>query len=330
MKPRVIPLLLVCALALLQAYASVNTQEIGPAGTDPASTAAQETTVKTEPVTFVAVTEPAATSQANTSRGTTQAVGRTPDITEHTQADAPAVPPVGDNAAQIAAFYNERANAIKATDEMTIQKHERRTTDTQIPIVLRPLVSNALNDMYPDKDETVTQIFVAGNSTRGHINDFMPVNGSRFVSRLSAAYVESASCTAAEDGWLIRINLADELLDLDTIRKNAGGIANISELDKETFVEHVLLKSGYGSCMDMVFAEHIGQGETGSFDLRPVKAAGTLQNGRIAALVDQGGNIISLTLSYTFQLDIRYLGMKIKLSGISRQEYQFSTLIPAS
>jgi len=334
MKPRVVPLLLVvCALALLQAYTSANARETDPPGTGTGTTGAarNDPLVTTDPAPATTIiTGHVATVEAKTLYNITEEASpaQIPDIREHTQADAPADPPVGGSAAQIVAFYNERANAIKAADKIIIRKHDTRATDAQIPIVLRPLISNALKDIYPDKDETVAATFMNGNSIHGHFDDFMPVNGSRFVSKLSAAYAESAACTAAEDGWLIRIHLADEPLDLDTIRSNAGGITNISELDKETFIEHVLLKSGYGSCMDMVFAEYIGRGETGSFDLRPMKAAGTLQNGRIAALVDQEGSMTSLTLSYTFQLDIRYLGMKIKLSGISRQEYQFSRPLP--
>ena len=229
-------------------------------------------------------------------------------------------------AAQIIAFYNEHANAIKTASKITIRKHDLRTTQVHVPAVLQKLAPDILRNVYPDKDETIAGIFIDGRSGKGHINDFMPVNGSGFVSKLSAAFVQSASRTAYEDGWRIRINLKDEPLDLDTLRQNAGGIENISELDRNTITDRILLQSGYGSCMDMVFIDFFREdGEKpGNFDLRAVKAAGTLQNGEITAFVDREGRMASLTLSYTSRIDIRYLGIKIKLSGDARQEYQLS------
>lgn len=315
-------LLLACAVAALPACA-------GPM--QPQDTAAQNSTAVrssagTTRLASTAAAPPSTFPQAIKTAPGTAKIAREEttqnELTQEARANAAAVL----SAAQVAAFYNAHANAIKKAEKITVHRHDLRTTQVRVPAVLQKLAPDILRSVYPDKDETVTATFVHGRGRQGDINDFMPVSGSEFVSRLRAGHVQSAGRTAEEGGWRIRIALKDEPLDLDTLRENAGGIDNLAELDRRTITDRILLQSGYGSCMDMAFIHFFQEGgkAPGSFDLRTLKASGMLRGGRITAFVDRDGRMASLTLSYTCEIEAKYLGMKIRLRSISRQEYSFN------
>lgn len=233
--------------------------------------------------------------------------------------------PVSRDIAQIVAFYNKHANLIKAVERIGVTRYDYRDGDIHIPTILRRFMPDGIEALDLNVEKTITEEFVNGigtGSVSRRLNDFMPVNGAAFASKLKPSHVSTASRIKQEDGWLIRIHLKNESIDLDTIRRNAGGITNISEVNKETLINDILLTSGYGSCMDMGFSELILG--TGDFDLRSVKARGTLENGRILAHVNEEDQLTSLTLSFESYINISFWGMKIKMSSASKQEYRFT------
>ena len=238
------------------------------------------------------------------------------------------VAPTSDNPLQIIGFYNNRANAVKAARHINITKHDYRNGDVNAPVVIKTLTNIEAFD--PDIDKTITETFVNGvgtsNTTR-RLNDFMPVNGTPYVSRLQPAYVQKATCVQQKDGWVIQINLNNEHLNLDTLRKNAGGVKNIAEVDQNTLINGVLFKTAYGSCMDMGISElFLGNGTDSTqrfnFDLNTVGATGTLSEGKIIAHVNLAGNMDALTLSFKINIEITYMKMKIKINAIAKQDYQ--------
>jgi len=292
--------------------------EIGPAKSEPDEAAA----VQTEPANITTEDETTPDTSETETEETTE------DYTEETE-DGKIKAPVGSDTAQITAFYNRRANAVKAAGQIAVKKHDFRDGDMQVPAVLKGLTN--IESFNPDLDKTITETFVNGVGTQKasrKLNDFMPVNGTPYVSRLQSSCVQKASCTLQKDGWVIRINLKNEALTLDKLRKNAGGIKNISEVDQNVMINGVLLKTGYGSCMDMGFSDLFLGGTDSSqrirFDLRTVEATANLSEGKIVAHVDFEGNLTSLVLSYKNNIDIVYMAMKIKISAFAKQDYQFT------
>ena len=243
--------------------------------------------------------------------------------------DGRIIAPVGSDIAQIVAFYNRRANAVKAARQITVKKHDFRDGDMQVPAVLKNLTN--IESFDPDLDKTTKELFVNGIGTKRptrKLNNFMPVNGTPYLSRLQSSYVTKATCELQEDGWLIWIYLKDETLTLDTLRKNAGGIKNISEVDQNVLINGVLLKTMYGSCMDLGFSDLFLGGTDSSprikFDLRMVNGAANLSEGKIAAVVDFDGNLTSLGLAYKNNINITYMTMNIKINGLAKQSYRFT------
>jgi len=297
--------------------------EIGPAKSEPDDIAAAG---QTEPTQNDRAAEDAAISNALAAE--TEATTEEYAEEEKTE-DGKIVAPAGSDIAQIVAFYNRRANAVKAAGQITVKKHDFREGDMQVPVVLKNLTN--IESFDPDLDKTTTETFVNGvgaQKASRKLNDFMPVNGTPYVSRLQSSYVQKASCTQQKDGWVVRINLKNEALTLDTIRKNAGGIKNLSEVDQNVMINGVLLKTGYGSCMDLGFSDLFLGGTDASqrikFDLRTVDATANLSEGKIVAHVDFEGNLTSLVLSYKNNISITYMTMKIKINAFAKQEYQFT------
>jgi len=296
--------------------------EIGPVKSEPDDSAVAG---QTAPAEDARAEEDAAISNALEA----ETEGTTEDYTEEQTEDGKIKAPTGSDIAQIVAFYNRRANAVKAAGQITVKKHDFREGDMQVPAVLKNLTN--IESFDPDLDKTTTETFVNGTGTNRpsrKLNDFMPVNGTPYVSRLQSADVQKASCTQQKDGWVVRINLKNETLTLDALRKNAGGIKNISEVDHNVMVNGVLLKTRYGSCMDLGFSDLFLGGTDASqrikFDLRTVDATANLSEGKIVAHVDFDGNLTSLVLSYKNNISITYMAMKIKINALAKQEYQFA------
>jgi len=234
--------------------------------------------------------------------------------------------PVGSSIAQIVDFYNQYANMVKKAKKIGITKHDFRDGDIHVPAIIKRFVPYGIDALDPSVDRTIAETFVDGKGTKSaarNLNDFLPVNGTSSVSMLKPSHVRAANCTAQEDGWLVQIVLKNEPLDLDTMRKNAGGIGNISEIDKDTLINDILLTSGYGSTMDMAFSEWLLSQNNEGFDLGTIKAKGTLEDGRIIARVNGEGRLTSLNLSFVSNINVSYLGIKIKISITSKQEYKF-------
>ena len=117
---------------------------------------------------------------------------------EAASATTKSTPPVKGSAAQIVAYYNDHANALKAAERITVEKREVREGSIQTP---------------PSMDETVIETFVEGKGVHDAsltLNDFLPVHGKPHVSDLIASAVQSAACVEQGDGWLIEIATEDE------------------------------------------------------------------------------------------------------------------------
>jgi len=247
--------------------------------------------------------------------------------------------PVGGSAAQIVAFYNKQASEVKAADRITIKKHDVRNTDMEVPAVLKALMPNDAQDMM-NQNTTVTETFVNGKGTKDaslKLNDFLPVNGTPYVSSLKASQVKNANCAEQGEGWVVRINLKDEKMDMAAMQQNAMNMdaENMSDAEREKIRNELMANFGYAACMDMRMGNGMPERDASQERNLPgfinpesmmdsMNMDAGFQDGAIVAVFGKNGKLASLTLSYTNYSRASFLGMKMNMNGSSKQEYQFT------
>ena len=240
--------------------------------------------------------------------------------------------PVGGSATQIVEFYNKYANEVKAADKITIQKHDKRDMEMDIPAMLRKLMPKDSGEFDPHKDETTKETFANGKGAKDSsrkLNEFLPVSGKAYVSKLKASHVQSASCAKQGEGWILKIDLKEEPLDIEAMRAQSE---NMSEAEREKMTEEWMEKLGYAACMDLGSSNSRGgerdqersQRRSGNFDMSSMKMEGAYKNGVIVADIDKEGKLTALSLSYISNMNISVMGMKVKIDTTSKQEYQFT------
>jgi len=259
--------------------------------------------------------------------------------TDEAQIAGELTPPAGGSIAQIVEFYNRQAGAVKAAEKITIQKHDVREMDMEVPALIKSLMPGGASDMM-NKNEMMTETFINGRGTGDasrRLNDFLPVNGMPYVSRLKASHVQSASCAVQGEGWAVRISLKDEPMDVINMQQNAINmdIENISDADRKGMMNELFANSGYYACMDMGLGGDMPERDAGQEFKLPgfinpesildsMNMDAGFRNGAIAAVFDGEGKLTSLTLSYTNYSRVRFLGMKMNVDSASKQEYRFT------
>ena len=237
------------------------------------------------------------------------------------------IAPVGGSIAQIVAFYNQSANAVKAAERVTIVKHNVREVEMEIPFLLRALMPRNAAEYFPNQNTTIMETFVNGEGTNDAarmLTGFLPITGKIFVSQLRASHVQSATCVKRGDDWIVTILLKDE--PLDTILNNTRDYENMSEAERENLMDSFLAESGYGSSMELMTMEsdrEETQRQPSNIDSKLLKYEGGFQNGRIVAAINQEGRLISLNHSYNMNMNISLLLMKMKMNSSLKQDYQF-------
>ena len=250
--------------------------------------------------------------------------------------EAQITPPVGGSIAQIVEFYNRQAGAVKAAEKITIQKHDVREMDMEVPALIKSLMPSGTGDFDPNRNETITETFVNGKGTKDtsrKLNDFLPIVGRPYISQLKASHVQSANCAVQGEGWIVTIKLKDEPMDMGSF--GSMDIENISDADRERLMDELFANSGYYACMDMGLGGGMPERSAGqefklpSF-INPASIVDSMnmdagfRNGTIAAVFDKEGRLISLTLSYNNYSRVRFLGMKMNADSASKQEYRFT------
>ena len=315
MKNRIIALLSAAALLMLPACGTAAQQAGAPIGGETEAALHSTAPVSGEEST---ASEP----ESTTGIDETTAEGETTAVIEIKA-------PVGGSAAQIVEFYNTQASAVKAADRITVKKHDVRETAMDVPTVIKALMPEDTGGL--NKNETITEIFVNGKGTKDsarRLNDFLPVAGQPYVSRLKASHVQSAGCAAQGEGWIVTIKLKDEPLDMSMM---SAGAENMSEADRKKWMNDYLAKSGYGSSMDMGIGDAPSD-RGGSQEFQPpafidtssIIMEGGYQNGTIVAVFGRDGQLTSLTLSYENNMSTSLIGMKIQVNSTLKQDYQFT------
>lgn len=266
------------------------------------------------------------TTEGETSVGETSAGETTTAIAKEVSA------PVGGSTAQIVTFYNQHANQVKAATKITIKKHDKSDTVMDIPAIAKAFMGSSMEEMNPNTDETTTETFVNGKGVKDSslkLNEFLPVSGKSIVSQLKASHVQSASCTKQSNGWVVKITLKDEAMDMSAMNMSA----DMSEAEREKAMDAYLASSGYGSSMDMGFGsggfgggrpDDAGGQAPGNFDSSSMDMESKYQNGSITAVFNAQGQMTSLALSHESNMSMSMLGMKMSMNSTSKQEYQFT------
>lgn len=129
--------------------------------------------------------------------------------------------PVGNDIAKIVAYYNTAANntkAYKGTMKLTIvQGSTSKITETSFPDAAVSIAEGLLPNNYPtNKTFTVKNGQGSGYNERKQeaenksINDILAIDGSTKMSTLTAAGVQSASCSKVNGGYKVVIKLKPE------------------------------------------------------------------------------------------------------------------------
>ena len=149
--------------------------------------------------------------------------------------------PIGGNNRQIVDFYNQYTNPVKSAERITIVRNSVRNVNMDINRLLRALIPNRMMGFFADQETTTLETFINGTGTRDtshNINEFLPINGTPYMSRLTADNVLSASCIMQDSSWIITIRLRDE--DFDTVfgsmQMTGGNNDDMSDEEVKKFV----------------------------------------------------------------------------------------------
>lgn len=167
--------------------------------------------------------------------------------------------PVGSDIAKIVAYYNAAANATKANKgKMTldiVQGSTTKITETSFSNPIKNIGNKLLpNDYGTKKHLTVTNGNAVGTKTtvKGEtknenksINKILPIDNNPKMSTLTAAGVQSATCTKASGGYKVVIKLKSET------------VTSLSEKPKNHY-----------SCMDVL---NITEDDLGGFKIEDCK-----------------------------------------------------------
>ncbi|MCL2300416.1 MAG: hypothetical protein FWC27_09775, partial [Firmicutes bacterium] len=296
MKTRIACLLLIAMLLALSACGATQ-----PTNAPEAETSGETSVFDMESFPSEEFTTEDETEQETTADGESAAGGTT--VAGETRAKTEVKAPVGGSATQVVEFYNTYASAVKAANRITITKHNVSEMTMDVPAIMSAFMPSDAGGMDPNRNETITETFVNGKGTKDtsrKLNDFMPVSGKSYVSALKASHVKSATCEKQGDGWIVRINLKDEPMDMSNMAMNQ----DMSEAERQKAMDTYLLGSGYGSSMEMSFGggaggfggeRPSGDGQDrqlpGNFDASSMSMDGTLQNGTIVALFNKDGQL---------------------------------------
>ncbi len=167
--------------------------------------------------------------------------------------------PVGSDIAKIVAYYNAAANATKANKgKMTldiVQGSTTKITETSFSNTIKNIGNKLLpNDYGTKKHLTVTNGNAVGTKTtvKGEtknenksINKILPIDNNPKMSTLTAAGVQSATCTKVSGGYKVVIKLKSET------------VTSLSEKPKNHY-----------SCMDVL---NITEDDLGGFKIEDCK-----------------------------------------------------------
>jgi len=166
--------------------------------------------------------------------------------------------------AEIVEFYNRHVNEVKAAEQVTIQLHDVRDMDIEVPALLRSRMPDDANDLM-NRNETIAETFISGRGTDDasrHINDFLPVTGTPYVSKLQASHVQNATRERQGYGWVVTINLNNEPLDTELIMAVMNmNPEDMTKADRERMMNELLANSGYAASMNLGFGGEMPQRE---------------------------------------------------------------------
>ena len=245
--------------------------------------------------------------------------------------------PIGGNIGQIVDFYNRYTNPVKSAERITIVRNSTRIVNMDINRLLRALIPNRMMGFFADQETTTLETFINGTGTRDtsqNINEFLPINGTPYMSRLSAGNVLSASCIMRDGSWVVTIRLNDE--DFDTVfgsmQMGQGNNDDLSDEEREELMLGILSRSGYISTMDLGYNDMQGdddqeeQENQNNSNMSSGRLEGGFRNGLITAVFNMDGELLSLSHYHEMNISFSVLFMRARINISSTREYQFMHL----
>jgi hypothetical protein len=258
-------------------------------------------------------TEPVTQAPDDTTTTTKSVTNPTRPVTTTARKTAGDVP-VGSDVAKILAFYNSNANAVKSAAKVTVKKHDKQDTNMDIPGALKVAAKLQKIDVEKqvaeqfggsiNKNETKTLAFAGGKSGGTSINSFVPVSGKNYVSALTAANVQSATCSQSGGITTVTMQLKSEPFSID----------------KQAKIYPTFMDVGFGVEKDSSDLASGGSGAGGDFG----GVSGTFSGGSIVATFDANKRLTALTLKYTANIEVSILVFKIKIAQTALQDLTLS------
>lgn len=198
--------------------------------------------------------------------------------------------PVGNDIAKIVSYYNTAANATKAykgtMNIKVVQGTVTKITETSFPNAAISIANGMLPNDYPtNKSFTVTNGNGVGkNETKGEnetrsINKILPIDDNSKMSNLTAAGVQSATCTKVSGGYKVVIKLKTETINSLSARPKSHtacmGVMELTDDDLKPFtVENCTIKYPGGTLTAVVNDKNL----LSEFDSNnPIHLNGTLK-----------------------------------------------------
>ncbi len=209
--------------------------------------------------------------------------------------------------AEIVAFYNERANAMKTCQNRVTVTKSDGTTSTINSITGGSVVQNLANDMLPnDYSEKPALTFINGVSGNKTLAAYLPRSYSSLMSELNPTGVngvKAATIAPYDDGYAVTIDMKDEV---------TSGPTALS--DKPTYIS---------KCMDTL---NITRNDLEPFTI--VDATATYTGCKIEAVFDAQGRMTKLDVTTPVRIlgNLKYsvIGLNADVTGTYNGNYTFA------
>lgn len=208
--------------------------------------------------------------------------------------------PVNGSKAEIVAFFNKYASAMKSYTGKVSVKRVQGTTSKINSITGGSAIANIAQPLLPnDYPQTATQTFNGGKAADGTtLASFLPAS-KRAAYKVNPAGVKSASCVKQGNGWKVSITLVTE---------SGEGL---------TFVP-----THHGSCFDTL---SLTKDSFGPFE--PVSTKVNYQSGTFTFVLNANGTLASINVSEPANVVCKLkkgISIDADFTGTWKQQYTFA------
>ncbi|MBR0113485.1 MAG: hypothetical protein IJM02_07035 [Clostridia bacterium] len=208
-------LAILLALSILAAFAACGAKNTPETTTEAESTEEitdEVTEEATEPESTEATSEDASATEASSEAATTEkaseAASEDASATDASETETTEAPKAPQTKEEIVAYFNEASNKVKTEAKSATRQYSKISLNgsTTLPSSLNTILKllggadSFLGDQLAKNSKTEPETF-----TGSQIKETYPVEGEAWSSKLTAAYVKSATCVEKDGKYVITI-----------------------------------------------------------------------------------------------------------------------------